>query len=320
MKRITCLLAASLLACSSIYAQTGYPSRPITIVLPLSPGSATDSMMRAMSDQVAQQLGVPIVLKNEPGANGVVGTQSVLRSAPDGYTVLAMSTNLVTNAFLYQNVPFDAEKDLKGVVRLSFVPMVLCVSSKFPANSVGEFVDHARVNPGKINFGSAGPGSTGHLALVQLQSRANVKIAHVAYKGVNQAQQDLLGGHIDGSFIVPSAAAQGMATGLIKCLGVGAKSRIPQLPNVPTIAESGFPDFESIAWVGLSVRTDTPDAMAQRISAAFAEVMKNPEIQSKIVGLGLTTAFMPYSEFKGYFEREFPVWGDFIKTNNIKLD
>jgi tripartite-type tricarboxylate transporter receptor subunit TctC len=269
---------------------------------------------------VSQQLHVPIVLKNEPGANGVVGTQSAIHSAPDGYTLLATSTNLVTNNFLYTNLPFDASKELKGVARLSFVPMVMCVNEKFPANTIAGFVDYAKKHPGAINFGSAGKGSTGHLALVQLEARANVRITHVPYKGVNQAQQDLLGGQIDGSFIVPSAAASGMKTGKMKCLGVGAKTRVPQLPNVPTIAESGYPEFESIAWVGLVAPSATPDAVAQTVSDAFQKVMDDPQVKERIVGLGLTNAFMPYGEFKAYFANEFPAWGEFIKTNNIKIE
>lgn len=316
-KSIIAIAAAATFSVAS--AQSPYPSRPITLVLPVSSGSATDSLIRILAERASAMLDVPVVVKNEPGANGVLATQSVIKSSADGYTALAMSTNQVTNSFTYSDLRFDTKNDLKGVVRLVSVPMVLCVNGSRGIDSFPEFLKAARKSASKLNFASAGVGSTGHLSMILLENKADVRFAHIPYKGTNQAQQDLMGGQVDAMFVVPTAANQMVKIGSVKCVAVGSANRINQMPDVPTISEAGVPGFEILAWIGLSMPTDTPDEAASKVSDVFMKIMQEPDVVKRVENMGLTLSAMGHQEFRPYLENEYGVWGSFIKDNNIKV-
>ncbi|OWT55720.1 Bug family tripartite tricarboxylate transporter substrate binding protein [Candidimonas nitroreducens] len=321
MKKFIALAAAVSMSTMSICAAAseGYPSKPVTIVLPVSAGSATDGLIRVIADKLGKDWLQSIIVKNEPGANGILATQTVLRSRADGYTLFALSTNQVINANLYTNLPFNTQKDLKPIARVAMVPMVLCVNPSVPAKTVQQLIALAKREPGKLNFGSPGTGSTAHLAVEQLKDKTGIKVTHVPYKAVSQAQTDLIGGQLDFMFIVPSAAMAQMQAGKLRCLGVGSQERLAQMPNVPTIAESGVPGFEAIAWIGLAGQAGLPDAVADDISKEVMHALENKAIQKRIAGLGLVPAGMGRQPFTAYYNNDFANWHHIIEAAGIRM-
>lgn len=296
-----------------------YPAQPVTVVLPVSTGSATDGLMRILAQKVSDATGYQFVIRNEPGASGVIATDNVVRASADGHTLIALSTNQVINANLRKNLQHDIRKELTPIARLILVPMVLCLNPSVPAKSLQEFIDLAKEKPDSLNFGSPGEGSTAHLSTEMLVKSTGIKATHIPYKAVSQAQTDLIGGRLDFMFIVPSAAIAQMQNGGLRCLAVTTETRLPQLPELPTVAEAGVPGYESVAWIGIAGPTGIPAAIADKISSLMTAAVFDPEVQKRILGMGLIPAPMERSKFTDYYQSDFVRWQQTIKDANIAL-
>ncbi len=321
MKRIGHVIAGLLIAVFHLtaYAQA-YPERPVRIVVPLSTGSATDALTRLIAQKLSEQWDKPVVVENIPGANGIVGTQSVVKAAPDGYSLIMIAANHVINASLYSKMPFDTLRDVKPIVRVAFTPLVLSVHPSVPAQSVKEFVELAKAKPGQINYGSAGSGSATHLAGEIFKSMTGADIIHVPYKAISQAQSDLLGGQITSMFVVMSAAIPQINAGKLRALGVTSSQRMPQLPQVPTIDEAGVKGYEVASWIGLAAPAGTPDEIVNKINADVTKIVNQPDVRQRIQALGLELALMAPREFGDFMAKAQAKWAEVVKKSGARLD
>ncbi|MGH6684552.1 MAG: Bug family tripartite tricarboxylate transporter substrate binding protein, partial [Pseudolabrys sp.] len=250
LKSVCAIVLGAMAALAGATAQAqNYPDRPIHLIAPFPAGGLADVLARAVADGISKPLGQPVVVENRPGAGGNVGADVVAKSAPDGYTLLMTSAGILTaNQFLYAKMPFDAEKAFVPVSNVADMPMMVVVNPKVEAKTLGELVALARANPGKLNFGSPGIGTTGHLGLALLMHAAKIKLTHIPYKGAAPAITDLIGGQIDGVVDNPPTVLPHIAAGRLRALAVAAKERMPLLPELPTAAEAGVPGYEASSW------------------------------------------------------------------------
>jgi tripartite-type tricarboxylate transporter receptor subunit TctC len=321
MKRIGAAVAGGVLAMGAGWAHAqAYPSKPVKIVVPLGTGSASDTMTRIVAQKLGEQGGQTVVVENQPGANGITATTTVVRSPADGYTLLVIAANHVINASLYAKLPYDTLRDVKPVVRMGFTPLLLVVHPSLPVKTVKEFIALARAQPGKLNYGSAGNGSPTHLSGELLKSMAGIDIVHVPYKAVGQAQTDVVGGQLEFLFVVPSFAIPQIEAGRLRALGVASLKRLPQAPQVPTIDESGVKGFEVLAWIGLGAPGHTPDDVVGKVAAETLKVLAMPDVRDRITGLGLEVSPMPTREFQEYVVKEQAKWAKVVKDAGVKLE
>jgi tripartite-type tricarboxylate transporter receptor subunit TctC len=297
-----------------------YPSRPVKVIVPLSTGSASDTLTRIVGQKLNDLWGTTVVVENQPGANGIPATIALVRSAPDGYTLLTMAANHVINASLYEKLPFDTLRDVRPIVRIGFTPLILCVHPSVAAANMQELIALAKAKPGTLNFGSAGSGSPTHLAGEMLKTMAGINIQHVPYKAISQAQTDLMSGQLQLMLIVPSFAMQHMAAGRLRALGVGSLKRMPQLPQLPTIDESGIPGYEALPWIGLAGPAGLPDEIVNKISTDVLKVLAMPDVQERVAKVGLVLDGMPASQFSAYVVREQAKWGKTVKDSGARAD
>ncbi len=301
------------------FAQS-YPSRPVKIVVPLSTGSATDTLTRLVAQKLSDQWGSPVIVENVPGANGTIATASVIKAAPDGYTLIMIAANHVINASLYRNLSYDTLKDVKPITRVAFTPLVLSVHPSIPVQSVKDYIELANAKPGQINYGSAGNGSATHLAGEMFKTMAGANITHVPYKAISQAQTDLLGGQIESMFVVLSAAIPQINAGKIRALGVTSMQRMPQLPQVPTIDEAGVKGYEVASWIGLAAPAGTPDAIVNKIHADLAKIIAQQDFLQRISANGLESALLGPKEFGEFMAKDQAKWADVVKQSGARLD
>lgn len=297
-----------------------YPSRPVKIVVPLSQGSATDTLARVVAQKLAEAWGQPVVVENQPGANGIPATSGVVKSAPDGHTLIMIAANHVINASLYAKLPFDTLSDVKPIVRIAFTPLVLSVHPSVPAANLAEFIALAKAKPGKVNYGSAGNGSATHLAGEMFKAMTGVDLTHVPYKAVSQAQTDLMGGQIESMFVVLSAAIPQVKAGRIRALGVTSPKRVPQLSDVPTVAEAGVPGYEVLSWIGLAGPGALPDEIAARIHADVAKILAMPDVSEKVTSRALEVALLGPKEFAAFMAEDQRKWARVVKASGAQAD
>jgi tripartite-type tricarboxylate transporter receptor subunit TctC len=280
-------LAALLTATAAAMAQT-YPSRPITVVVPFPPGASNDALARITRDSLSEILGQPIVIENRPGAAGSTGAGSVASAAPDGYTLLiSVNAPITMNGFLQKNFPFDPRTAFAPVAHAADTTLVLAVHEAVPAKTVTELVDYAKKNPGKLSFGSAGVGSGHHITGELLKQKTGIDVTHIPYRGSGPAIQDLVAGHIPISFGTPPAILPQAAAGKIRMLAVSEDRRFPDLPDVPTIAETVPGVSIPISWLGLLAPAGTPKPIVDRLSAAMAATVKKPDVIAKLKQQGM---------------------------------
>ena len=297
-----------------------YPARPVKIVVPLGTGSASDTMTRIVAQKLSELWGQTVLVENQPGANGITATTTVVRSPADGYTLLAVAANHVINASVYAKLPYDTLRDVKPVVRMGFTPLLLVVHPSLPAKTLKEFIALAKAQPGKLNYGSAGNGSPTHLSGELLKTMAGINIVHVPYKAVGQAQSDVMGGQIEFLFVVPSFAIPQVEAGRLRALGVASLKRMPQLPQLPTLDEAGVKGFEVLAWIGLLAPANTPDDVVSKVAADTLKVLAMPDVRDRISGLGLEVSPMPTREFQDYVVKEQAKWAQVVKAAGVKLE
>ncbi|HEX4781112.1 MAG TPA: tripartite tricarboxylate transporter substrate-binding protein [Usitatibacter sp.] len=295
MRSITRILAAAILAHAFAALAAPYPDHSVTWVVPFAPGGATDSLGRLFAERMARGTGQSIVIDNAPGAGGTVGAGKVARAQPDGYTFLVGHMGYMAAApSLYKDLPYEPAKDFDAVVRFPDTPMVLICGTSLEQHSIRELIDYARSHPGKLNFANAGVGSAGHLVAALFESMVKADIANVPYKGNAPALTDIIGGRVACMFDQSNTALPQVRGGKVAALAVTSRERIPQLPSVPTLAESGLPGFEAATWYGIyAPRATAPEAL-QWMVHRFDEAMKDPAFTGNLVDQGYV--MLPASE------------------------
>lgn len=298
-----------------------YPSKPIRIVVPFAAGGSTDILARNIAQRLNESMRSPVIVDNRPGGAGVVGADHVAKSAADGYTLL-MGTN-TTHAVaphLYSKLPYNPLRDFIPISEVAYNPQFLDVHPSIPARSVKELIALARARPGELNFGTAGQGTTAHMAMELFRSMAKIDMVHVPYKGTGPAMNDLLGGHLSPMFDVVLTTLPHMKAGRIRVLGVSSLQRVEVAPEVPTIAESGLPGYEALVWFGLFVPAGTPSDIVARLSSEVATIVRHPKLTEAFRLQGLTPVGSTSADFAIRVRKEHERWGKVIREAGIRLD
>ena len=310
-------LAGSVIASAPAAMADDYPSRAVKIIVPFGAGGPTDVYTRAIAEELRKSLHQPFIMENRPGAGTTIGTDVVAKSQPDGYTLLMVSGTQTVNETLYAHKPYQLMRDLVPIAPLIDTDLVLVVHPSVPAKTPGELLALARAKPGTLNYGSSGPGSNYHMAGELLKNLTGVDIVHVPYKGSTGARNDILSGQIQILFdSVPTMAPQ-IKAGMVRALGTSGKMRSPILPDVPTMAEAGVPDFNATLWVGFMAPAGTPKPIIDKLHDEITKILRRPDIKQAWEKTGATPIVMTQPEFKSFVEAQVAKWADVIKTNHI---
>jgi tripartite-type tricarboxylate transporter receptor subunit TctC len=302
-------------------AGTEYPERPVHLIVPFPPGGGADNLARTIMPRVSQALGKPIVIENKPGAGGNVGAEYVARSAPDGYTLLYGTNGTHSiNASLYRNLRFDPQKDFVPVSRMTSIAAMLIVNPALPALSTAQLIEYARANPGKLNFASAGNGTTSHLAGELFKSMAGIDIVHVPYRGGALAITDLIGGQVQMMIDVMPNAYPLAREGRVRGIAVSTARRVPNAPELPTIDESGLPGFEVTAWDGVLAPAGTPAPVVARLNAAIREALADPQVVEALLARGAQPVAGSPDEFARHIATNTEKWARVVKASGAKID
>ncbi len=309
-----------LVTATAVLAQD-YPSRPVRIVVPLSPGGFSDTPARILAPRLSEQFGRQFYVENRPGAGGTIGWDFVAKSAPDGYTLAITGNTLLVGAHLYKNVPYDALKDFTHITMMASGPYVLVINpQKVPVNSVRELIASAKAKPGAIDYASSGNGSSQHLVGALFNSMAGVQLNHVPYKGSGPAMQDLLGGQVGVSFAgVPNVLGQ-VRSGKLKALGVTTPKRWFALPEVPTIAEAGIPGYEATLWLSISGPAGMPAPIVQRLYAEISKALQDPGLRESFRAVGVEPDATSGEELMRYMRSEDEKWGKVVKETGATVN
>jgi tripartite-type tricarboxylate transporter receptor subunit TctC len=301
-------------------AQT-YPDRPIRIIAPFPAGGLVDVLARAVGDELSKTIGQTIIVENKPGAGGNLGADLVAKAAPDGHTLLMTSPGIQSiNQFLYKSMPFDAETAFAPISLVADMPMLVLVHPKTNIRTLNDLISTAKASPNKLNFGSAGIGTTGHLGQALLVHVADIKLAHVPYRGAAPAVNDLIAGHIDGVVDNPPIVMAHINAGAITPLAVAAKERLSVLPGVPTSVEAGLPQWQASSWFGLMAPAGTAPEIIERLQAETAKAVRQPSMQRFITESGIKLVGGTPDEFARLIREERKKWGDIIRTANIQAN
>ena len=306
---------------SMTVAAQEYPTKPIRLVVPFPPAGTVDPLTRMLAEQLIKQLGQNVVIENRPGANGNVGAAEAVRATPDGYTILTASSGLLaTNPALYKQMPFNPIKDLVPIALYANVPNILVVHPSIPATSLADFTRHVKANPGRLNFGSSGNGSSMHLAGELYRKMSETQMTHIPYVQVGQATTDLLGGQLQLMFQLVPGIAQHVRAGSVRPIAVLAAKRIASLPDVPTTAEAGMPGLESSAWFGILAPVGTPRAIIERLNRDINIALKEPSIVKRYTDLGATPLGGTPAEFAKYLDEETKKWAEVVRFSGARVD
>lgn len=317
----TLLLAAGAgLATTQSPAQDAWPRRPIRLILPFPPGGGTDILGRIIAEKLGADLGQPVVVENRGGAGGNVGAEAAAKSAPDGYTIVLVAPSLAISPSLYSKLNYDPLRDFAPVSLVATVPNVMVIPSSIAANTLTEFIALAKSKPGAMNFGSGGSGTSNHLAGELFNIVAGVKLVHVPYKGVNLAMNDALAGQVQLVVIGIPAAAPQIKTGRLRALAVVAPQRAPALPEVPTAAEAGLPEFDVTTWYGVLAPAGTPRPIVGRLNAELVRIMHAPDLKDRLAAMATDPVTSTPEEFAGFLRREIAKWGEVVRRAGLKAD
>ena len=314
------VLGAGLLGGTSALAQA-YPTKPVTIIVPFAAGGTTDILARIIGQALTAELGQSVVVDNRAGAGGNIGGQAAAKATPDGHTLFmgTVGTHAI-NASLYKKMPFDPVKDFAPLTRVANVPNLLVANPAQPYKSVKDLIAYAKANPGKVNFGSSGNGSSIHLSGELFKSLAKVDMQHVPYKGSAPAVTDLLGNQIGIMFDNMPSAIPHVRSGKLVPLAVTTAKRSPELPNVPTIAEAGVPGYEATSWFGMFAPEGTPAPVLAKLNAAIVKVLAQPDVKKKINEQGAEVYSETPEQFAAFIQAESVKWGKVVKESGASLD
>jgi tripartite-type tricarboxylate transporter receptor subunit TctC len=319
MNRLAALVAALLLA-SGAAAQPAYPKGPVRMIVPFPAGGGVDAAGRILAQALSENIGKPFVIENRGGANGNIGTEAAAHATPDGHTLLFTGAGLVTNPSLYKKVPYDPVKDFEPVSLMALGPNILAVHPSLPVHSVRELIAAAKTRPGEIGFAGAGSGSTPHLAGELFNSMAGVQMVHVPYRGSGPAMIGLLAGDAPVMFIPAISAGPHVAGGKLRALAVTSRERLAAFPELPTVAESGLPGYESAQWYGLLAPAGTPPEVLDFLNARIAAIMRTPQMQARMVADGLVAIGGTRGEFAAHVRAEGEKWARIIRASGATVD
>jgi tripartite-type tricarboxylate transporter receptor subunit TctC len=309
---------ASLATIAASPAKTDeYPSRPVKVIVPFGAGGPTDVYARAIAEELRKSLHQPFVMENRPGAGTTIGTDTVAKSAPDGYTLLMVSGTQTVNETLYAHRPYQLMRDLVPIAPLIDTDLVLVVHPSVPAKNLSELLALARARPGTINYGSSGPGSNYHMAGELLKNLTGVDIVHVPYKGSTGARNDILSGQVQMLFDSVPTMTPMIKAGLVRAIGTSGKTRSSTLPDVPTIAEAGVPGFNATLWVGFMAPAATPKPIVDKLHSEITKILTRPDIKDAWEKTGASPIVMTQPEFKQFMDGQIDKWANVIKANNI---
>ncbi|KJK22898.1 ABC transporter substrate-binding protein [Burkholderiaceae bacterium 16] len=311
----------AILACAQL-AVAAYPDRPIKLVVPYTPGGSTDQFGRGLADGMSRELKQTVVVENRPGAATMIGTQSVARAPADGYTmVLATNGSMVLNPMLYKKIAYDPPRDFKIFTIGAEAPLVVVTNNQVPATNIREFAAYAKASGGKLNYASVGLGNALQLATEMLKTELGISVTHVPYNGSAPALSALLANDVQLMVDVVSTSLPHIKGGKLRALAVTGRTRLEVLPNVPTVAESGYPNFQAATWFGLAVPAQTPPEAVAKLQAAAAHVLKDPQFRATFSALGLVIQQpRTQAEIDRYIDADREHWGKVIRANNISLD
>jgi tripartite-type tricarboxylate transporter receptor subunit TctC len=312
-------LGAGLAPCAA-QAQNAFPNKSVTLVLPFPPGGSTDIVARTIQPRLSALLGQPVLVDNRSGAAGMIATNYVAKSVPDGYTLFLSFDTHAINPIVYKDIPYDTFKDLMPVTLLVRFPLVMGAYGGLAANNLKEFVALAKSQPGKLNYASTGLGSLNHLLAENLKSLAGIDVLHVPYKGGGPAIQAMLTGEVAFCFLSYGAQKGQMQAGKLKPLAVTGTRRMADLPDVPTVAESGFPGFEAYSWIGIFAPTGTPDAVIKRLHQDFTTTLQDAEVKAKLIAAGFEPIGSTSQELGQFVRREYDKWSKFAKEAKIRFE
>jgi tripartite-type tricarboxylate transporter receptor subunit TctC len=321
LTRIAVLAAALASGLTTIAAAQNYPTRPITLVVPFPPGGSTTIVARIVTDRMAEAIGQQFVVDNRGGAGGTLGTRQVAKSAPDGYTIaLGYTGTLAIGPSLFPNVGYDVRADFAPIGRIGVAPSTLVVHPSFPVHSVAELIAYAKANPGKVNYGSAGIGTVGHVAGEYFAIETGIKLTHIPYKGTGPAITDLLGGHIPLSFSPIPAVHESAKSGLLRMLAVTSAKRSILVPDMPTVAESGVPGFDAVLRYGLVAPAGTPLPIIARLNTALRATLASEGVRNRLAIEGAEPLPSTPEEYAVDIDHEETQWSKVIKASGAKAE
>lgn len=316
---IVCAATCLTLSAGQAVAQT-YPTKPIKIIVPFGPGGFTDVVARILGVKLGESLGQSVVIENKPGAGSMIGTEQVAKSAPDGHTLVIVSSTHVISPWIYKTVPYDPLKSFAPVSKLVDSPYVLLTNPKVPAKNVQEFIALAKANPDKIHYASSGNGSAQHLIGGMFASMTKTQLKHVPYRSSNLATTDVVAGVVESSFAgVPNALSQ-VPNGRLNALAVTSAKRIPQLPNVPTMQEAGVPGYDATIWLALLAPAGTPAPIVNKLNAEVAKIMNTAETNKAMFEAGVEVSLSTPEALTQLMTSEMSKWGKVVKEAGIKLE
>ena len=298
-----------------------YPSRPIRIIAQFTPGTSTDILARVIGGKLTEAWGQQVVVDNRPGAGGVVGTELGAKAAPDGYTLtMAVSSGFGINPSLYTKLPYNVLRDFAPITNIALTPQTLVANPSFAAKSVKELVLLVKASPGKINYASLGSGSTSHLTMEMFRAAAGMQLNHIPYKGSPAAHAELFSGQIPVMFDAIPAVLPHVKSGRLRGLGIGAAKRSPFLPEVPTIAESGYSGFEAVGWIGIAAPARTPAPVLDKLNSEIVRIINTPEMKERLATLAFTPVGDTRKEFAGFIQSEIAKWGKAVRESGAKAE
>ncbi|SIT17899.1 tripartite tricarboxylate transporter substrate binding protein [Achromobacter sp. MFA1 R4] len=300
-----------------------YPTEPVKIIAPYAAGGAVDIVARTLGDQMSRSLGQPVIVDNRTGAAGNIGVDAVAKSPADGYTLsVALSSNLMINQFLYTKLPYSPGKDLKLVAKVADAPLFLVVDAKLNINNAEDLRKYVSAHKGKLSYGSWGVGTIAHMSASRINDILDGGMVHIAYRGESLMINDLIAGNIQISFATGAQAAQFVADGRLKAIGVSGPGRSRVMPEVPTLSEAGFDDplLRAVGWVGMAAPAGTPAPIVDKLAGVVDEALKRKDVQERIRGLGWEPSFQGPADVAATYQREAPLWKKVVEQSGAKLD
>ena len=326
MYRLVCLIAACGLLHPAAHAQSArkapqsYPTKSIRLIVPFAPGGSNDIMARLVGQKFSESFGQQVVIDNRTGASGIIGTDIAAKAPPDGYTLLIMSLTFAVNPSLFRKLPYDTERDLTPVTLVASAPLMLVVHPSIPAKSAQELIAYAKNNPGKLNFGSGGPGTTPHLAGEMLKMMSGTQMTHVPYKGGGPALSDLMGGQIQLMLENIPSTLPLAKSGKVRALAVTALKRSALVPDLPTLDETGLKGYEIVGWNGLFVPAGTSPAIVSLLHSSTVKALAQPDMKERLATLGAEGIGSSPEAFKAFVRSEIRKWADVVKRAGLKVE
>jgi tripartite-type tricarboxylate transporter receptor subunit TctC len=323
-KALACLLVAVTAVLGTALGpataqEPGYPSRPVRIIVAFPVGGLLDTVSRIVGDKLTMVLGQQFIIESRPGAGGTLATAAVARAEPDGYTLMMINDNHAVNPSVFKNIPYDSVKDFAPIGFVGSAPMALSANARLPVRTVQDLIELARQQPGKTSYASVGIGSASHLAGELFAAKAGVRMLHVPFRGGAPAINDLVAGHVDTMFVTAVVGGQHMKTGALTPLALAASARFETLPEVPTMAEAGYP-LEAAYWFGLAAPSGTPPAVLARLESALTRVLAMPDLRKRMTEMGAVVTPLGSRQFGDYIRTEMDKWADVIVQNSIRFD